>query len=54
MGALVEHSFRLESPSVIARNLAAAEELPLLKKIDQFYRHIELECYLDDSRSAGG
>ena len=45
MGALVEHSFRLSHQALFARNLAAAEELPLLdKKIDQFYRQIELEC----------
>lgn len=45
MGALVENSFRLSHQALFARNLAAAEELPLLdKKIDQFYRHIELEC----------
>jgi len=45
MGALVEHSFRLSHQALFARNLAAAEEIPLLdKKIDQFYRQIELEC----------
>lgn len=45
MGALVEHSFRLSHQALFARNLAAAQELPLLdKKIDQFYRQIELEC----------
>ncbi|WP_250121262.1 phosphate signaling complex protein PhoU [Chroococcidiopsis sp. CCMEE 29] len=45
MGALVEHSFRLSHQALFARNLAAAEELPLLdKQIDQFYRQIELEC----------
>ena len=45
MGALVEHSFRLSHQALFARNLAAAEQLPLLdKKVDQFYRHIELEC----------
>jgi phosphate transport system protein len=45
MGALVEHSFRLSHQALFARKLAAAEELPLLdKKIDQFYRQIELEC----------
>ena len=45
MGALVEHSFRLSHQALFFRNLAAAEELPLLdKKIDQFYRQIELDC----------
>jgi len=45
MGALVEHSFRLSHQALFARNLMAAEEIPLLdKKIDQFYRQIELEC----------
>lgn len=45
MGALVEHSFRLSHQALFNRNLVAAEEIPLLdKQIDQFYRHIELEC----------
>lgn len=45
MGALVEHSFRLSHQALFARNLEAAEKLPLLdKQIDQFYRQIELEC----------
>ena len=45
MGALVEHSFRLSHQALFARNLAAAEELPLRdKQIDHFYRQIELEC----------
>ena len=45
MGALVENSFRLSHQALFARNLAAAEQLPLLdKKIDQFYRQIEMEC----------
>lgn len=45
MGALVEHSFRLSHQALFARNLVAAAEIPLLdKKIDQFYRQIELEC----------
>lgn len=45
MGALVEHSFRLSHQALFARNLVAGEEIPLLdKQIDQFYRHIELEC----------
>jgi len=45
MGALVEQSFRLSHQALFARDLAAAEEIPLLdKKIDQFYRQIELDC----------
>lgn len=45
MGALVENSFRLSHQALFARNLAAAAELPLLdKQIDQFYRHVEIEC----------
>ena len=45
MGALVENSFRLSHQALFARNLVAAEELPLLdKQIDQFYRHVEIEC----------
>ncbi len=45
MGALVEQSFRLSHQALIARNLTAAEELPLLdKKIDRFYKQIELDC----------
>lgn len=45
MGALVEHSFRLSHQALFSRNLVAAAELPLLdKKIDQFYRQIELDC----------
>jgi len=45
MGALVEHSFRLSHQALFARDLVAAEEIPLLdKEIDRFYRHIELEC----------
>ncbi len=45
MGALVEHSFRRSHQALFARNLVAAEELPVLdKQIDQFYRQIELEC----------
>ncbi len=45
MGALVENSFRLSHQALFARDLTAAEQLPLLdKQIDQFYRHIELEC----------
>ncbi len=45
MGALVEHSFRLSHQALFARDLVAAEEIPLLdKEIDRFYRQIELEC----------
>lgn len=45
MGALVEQSFRLSHQALFAQNVSIAAELPLLdKKIDQFYRQIELEC----------
>ena len=45
MGALVEHSFRLSHQALFARNLVAAEQLPLLdKQIDQLYHQIESEC----------
>jgi phosphate transport system protein len=45
MGALVEQSFRLSHQALFARNLSAAEELPILdKKIDRFYRQIESDC----------
>jgi len=45
MGALVEHSFRLSHQALFAGNLTASEEISWLeKKIDQFYRQIELEC----------
>lgn len=45
MGALVEQSFRLSNQALFARDLVAAQEIPLLdKKIDHFYRQIELEC----------
>ncbi|KJH71478.1 phosphate signaling complex protein PhoU [Aliterella atlantica] len=45
MGALVENSFRLSHQALFARDLTAAEQLPILdKQIDQFYRQIELEC----------
>ena len=45
MGALVEHSFRLSHQSLFARDLVAATQISSLeKKIDHFYRHIELEC----------
>ena len=45
MGALVEQSFRVSHQALFARNLVAAEELPLMdKQIDLFYRQIEMEC----------
>lgn len=45
MGALVEHSFRLSHQSLFARDLGSAAQISSLeKKIDHFYRHIELEC----------
>ncbi|MBV8883990.1 MAG: phosphate signaling complex protein PhoU [Chroococcidiopsidaceae cyanobacterium CP_BM_RX_35] len=45
MGALVEHSFRLSHQALFAGNIAASKEISWLeKKIDQFYRQIELEC----------
>ncbi|MBD2776431.1 phosphate signaling complex protein PhoU [Iningainema tapete] len=45
MGALVEQSFRLSHQALFARNLTAAQKLPLLdKKIDHFYRQIESDC----------
>lgn len=45
MGALVENSFRLSHQALFSRNLEAAKEISLLdEQIDQYYRHIELEC----------
>jgi phosphate transport system protein len=45
MGALVEQSFRLSHQSLFARDLIAVAQISSLeKKIDYFYRHIELEC----------
>ncbi len=45
MGALVEHSFRLCHQALFHRNLAAAEEIPLMdQQIDRFYRQIEVDC----------
>jgi phosphate transport system protein len=45
MGALVEQSFRLSHQALFARNLESAKEVAALdKRIDQFYRQIELEC----------
>ncbi|MEC4818487.1 MAG: phosphate signaling complex protein PhoU [Scytonema sp. PMC 1069.18] len=53
MGALVEQSFRLSHQALFARNLTAAEELPLLdKQIDRFYRQIELDCTAIMTRQA--
>ena len=44
MGALVEQSFRLSHQSLFDRNLATAQQIPLLdKQIDQYYRKIELD-----------
>ena len=45
MGSLVEESFRLSHQSLIDRNLVSAEKIPPLdKKIDRYYRKIELDC----------
>ncbi|NET02086.1 MAG: phosphate signaling complex protein PhoU [Sphaerospermopsis sp. SIO1G2] len=45
MGALVETSFRFSHKALFYRDLSSAEKLPRLdKKIDCFYRQIELEC----------
>ncbi len=45
MGALVEKSFRLSHQALFFRDLAAAQELPILdKQIDSFYRKIESDC----------
>lgn len=47
MGALTEKSFRLSHQALFARDLRAALELPQIdKRIDTFYRQIELECTL--------
>jgi phosphate transport system protein len=47
MGALVENSFRLSHQALFARDLSAAEAIPLLdKQIDRFYRQIESECVM--------
>lgn len=55
MGALVEKSFRLSHQALFARDLSAAEELPRLdKKIDRFYRQIELDCTQIITRQAPG
>lgn len=45
MGALVEQSFRLSHQALFNGDLIAAEQIPRLdKKIDRFYRQIELDC----------
>lgn len=45
MGALVENSFRLSHQAIFYQDLEAAKAIPLLdKKIDRYYRQIELEC----------
>lgn len=45
MGALVEQSFRLAHRSLFQREIATAEQIPQIdRKIDRFYRQIEVEC----------
>lgn len=45
MGALVEQSFRLSHQALFARDLEAARSVaPLDKRIDQYYRQIEVGC----------
>jgi len=45
MGALVEQSFRLSHEALFNRDLTAAEQIRRLdKKIDRFYRQIEVDC----------
>ncbi|BAZ91373.1 phosphate uptake regulator PhoU [Raphidiopsis curvata NIES-932] len=45
MGALVEQSFRLSHQALFSRDLTAAEQIRRLdKKIDRFYRQIEVDC----------
>lgn len=45
MGTLVEESFRLSHQSLFDRNISAAQKIPALdKRIDRYYRQIELEC----------
>ncbi|MEM1369648.1 MAG: phosphate signaling complex protein PhoU [Cyanobacteria bacterium P01_H01_bin.15] len=45
MGALVEESFRYSHRSFFAQDLAAVEQVAQLeKRIDQYYRSIEIEC----------
>jgi phosphate transport system protein len=45
MGALVEDSFRLAHRSLFLRDLESVKQIPILdRKIDKFYRQIEVEC----------
>lgn len=45
MGALVEHSFRLSHQAMFEQNLEATKAIKLNeKRIDRYYRQIELEC----------
>jgi phosphate transport system protein len=45
MGTLVEKAFRLSHQAMFSRDLEAAQLIPLLdKRIDRFYRQIELDC----------
>jgi phosphate transport system protein len=45
MGALVEDSFRLAHRSLFQREIEIVNQIPLLdRKIDNFYRQIEVEC----------
>lgn len=45
MGALVEDSFRLAHRSLFQREIEIIKQIPLLdRKIDKFYRQIEVEC----------
>ena len=45
MGALVEDSFRLAHRALFQRDIEIINQIPLLdRKIDKFYRAIELEC----------
>jgi phosphate transport system protein len=45
MGALVEDSFRLAHRAVFQRDLENVKQIPILdRKIDKFYRQIEVEC----------
>jgi len=45
MGALVEKSFRLSHQALFFRNLEAAQSIPSLdKRIDRYYRQVELDC----------
>ncbi|MEQ9357888.1 phosphate signaling complex protein PhoU [Coleofasciculus chthonoplastes] len=45
MGALVENSFRLGHQALFYQNLEAVQEITSVeKRIDRYYRHIEIEC----------